>query len=208
MAWPKWLVDNGGGEKPTEVAKPIKDILPQPNNSYGPQFGQVVSPMSFSAQGMDQPQHEKWSKTFVDLLASKGDPKYRQFIAMTDGMLGIPDNVRYPSVFNGLRTMGLTKASLLDAAQRTIEVLNKDAEEFTAIMEKRYKERVADPGQMVLQKQAEIQKLQQEIADLTTSIGVEDSKINMSKLGYSTYFKQAQTKVGNDVASITNFIQE
>lgn len=208
MAWPKWLVE--GGDEPAKEASVATPLKPVPGV---PQQQQYVQPVSytpaFSAVGLDQSQHERWNKFFIDLLAAKGDPKYRQFMGMVDSMgNAIPANVKYPSVFGGLRTMGHTKQALLDAANATADVLNKDADTFKAQMDQRKQREVTDVQETIKKKQEQMLLLQQEIQQLNDAANAADQKTNMSMLGYSTYFKQAQTKIGEDIASITNFIQE
>lgn len=209
MKWPAWLVadDNIIEAIPTKKEEPQKGTQFLGVQNPPPHF--IQQPSLSTPLGLDQQQHEKWNNFFNELLISKGDSKYCQFMAMVDSMgAAIPDNIKFPSIFNGLKTMGLTKAGLLEAATKTNDMLAADAEAFKSQMDQRHVKEVEDPQKLIEQKEAAILKLQQEVAELRTGIMNAQQKIQLSGLGYSTYFRQAQTKVMNDIASITNFIPD
>lgn len=190
-------IDNVGNIKPTILStSPV----------YANQNGNVVQ------QGYIQIPQEiktKWDNFIATVFASLNDPKpsYHEFINMSDAMgNALPDNVKFPTVFQGFKIQGLTRETLLETAKGSLLAIQKNAGEFKETMDAQVQKEVTARRDSIAKKMEQIQILQQEMAQLSTEADQQQAKIDTNIVAYNMVSKEYQDKISKDIQNIENFI--
>jgi len=193
-----------------------KEATSQVNSQVGPQVGPTVlipAPQwlgggNATTTYLDQEKHQVWSKFITDKVNELSDAPYRQVSAMVAAMgPATPAQTAYNTAFAGVAATGVTKDQLIASVQKALDALKQNGTEFHQQKEAQRLQQVTSVREQVATKQQQIEKLQQEMSVLNQQASEAEIKISTSILGYDTYQGQALARIGNDLQSITNFIQ-
>jgi len=165
----------------------------------------------------------KFVKHFDELFdgANMPGPDYYEFIKMSEAMGNLPENVKYPAVFNALKIQGLTKAGLLNSAQEYIKIIDNDAAQFNAAIDQKVvsgieaskknvedlKKTIQSKTEMIAALQNEIAQHTQEIQNSTLSIQEEENKLMVKISSYKIACDAKKSSITSDIQKINSLIQ-
>ncbi len=180
---------------------------------YQPTYAQVVPPEEM----------QKCQNYFGKLLAAAREQNklYNQFLASvetvskTDPTQPIANVVKLAFSFLKMQNSSLTKDFLLQDMNNALSgIVNDKTTDFKTKQDKRQKEGVDDnnkmletKAQLIQQKQMEIQKLNEEILQLQTTVGQNKQIIEMKNTCYDLVSNQVINRVKEEIGLVTNYIQ-
>jgi predicted nucleic acid-binding Zn-ribbon protein len=139
---------------------------------------------------------------------------------MSEAMGNLPDNVKFPAVFNALKIQGLTKASLLSSAQEYIKIIDNDAIQFNAAIDQKVvtgiesskkeienlRGGIQSKTDMITALQNEIVNDQSRIQQLSESIQGEESKLSIKISSYKNANENKRGAISQDIEKINILI--
>lgn len=177
----------------------------------------ILSTAKSGSNGTVSADNGKFRQYFRQLFeeANLPGPDYYEFSKMTAAMGTMADErSRYCAAFAGLQSQGLNRQQLLSSASTYIDLLEKDAVNFSVTVEAAVKEKLEAGKREMEEKAARIQQLTREISDLqqrVTALNGElkenEQKIAQSTEGYKTAMEAARNAILQDVEKIKLFIQ-
>ena len=190
------------------------------NNNAAP--ASVYQPINYTSP-IPPEEMEKCKTYFGKLLtaAREQNKSYNQFLASmetvskTDPNQPIATVVKLAFGFLKMQNPALTKDSLLlDMNNAMSGIINDKTTDFKAKQEKRQKEGVDDNNKMletkmqqIQQKQLEIQKLNEEITQLQSTVGQNKQVIEMKNTCYDVVSSQVINRVKEEIGLVTNYIR-
>jgi len=156
-------------------------------------------------------------KQYFDKLFAEANiqgPDYFEFLKMIEAMRSIPDEkARYAAAFAGLSVQGLDKQKLLSTAAEYVQVLDKDAANFSNTIDTALQEKVVSKQKSIEENSRRIQQLSDEITDLKNKIAVlqdeirgNEEKIKNSTGGYKIELENIKSRIVQDIEKIKQFI--
>ena len=156
-------------------------------------------------------------KQYFDKLFAEANiqgPDYFEFSKMIEAMRSIPDEkARYAAAFAGLSVQGLDKQKLLSTAAEYVQVLDKDAANFSNTIDTALQEKVVSKQKSIEENSRRIQQLSDEITDLKNKIAVlqdeirgNEEKIKNSTGGYKIELENIKSRILQDIEKIKQFI--
>ena len=141
-------------------------------------------------------------------------PDYFEFSRMIEAMSAIPDEkTRFISAYAGLSLQGLDKDKLLKTASQYLQVVDNDAKNFQATVDKALQEKVVGKKKEMEDKARRIQELAKEINDLnakmeslTNDIRENEEKIHSNSNTYRQESDNMKNKIAQDVQKINQYI--
>ncbi len=163
---------------------------------------------------------DKFEKHFEELFdkVNMQGPDYYEFWKMMETLeAAVPDEtVRMTAVFSTLKIQGLSKDMLINSAEKYMQVVDKDKQEFQnavntkvlgeiesrkSSVEALEKKNKAD-HEMILKLTKEINDNQQKITSLKKEVIDEEAKINSNKNGYNIACDAMLAKLSGDMQKI------
>lgn len=158
----------------------------------------------------------KFKQYFIQLFeeANIPGPDYYEFSKMIEAMKVIPDEkARYAAAFAGLSAQGLDKTKLLSTASQYLQLLDKDASDFSNTIDVVLHERVLSRKTELEEKSNRIDQLSREIAELQNRIVLlqneikeNEEKIESNSKGYQKELSDRKNKILSDIEKIKQHI--
>jgi len=158
----------------------------------------------------------KFKQYFIRLFeeANIPGPDYYEFSKMIEAMKVIPDEkARYVAAFAGLSVQGLDKAKLLSTASQYLQLLDKDASNFSNTIDATLHERVLSRKTEMEEKRNRINQLSQEVADLQNKIVLlqneikeNEERIENNSNGYQKELSEMKNRILSDIEKINQHI--
>ncbi|MDI3318394.1 hypothetical protein [Pinibacter soli] len=177
---------------------------------------QTKSPRQPSQEPASAESVEKFRQYFDKLFSDSNfpGPDYFEFFKMVDAMKSIADEkARFTTAFAGLSVQGLDKTQLLSSAQKYIDILKADAQNFNSTVDTTIKDKIASKrteiennNQKIKQMQNEIQDLENRTRLLTGEIEENETKLNNSTAGYNSESQNMLNKINLDIEKIKQYI--
>lgn len=141
-------------------------------------------------------------------------PDYFEFSRMMEAMSAIPDEkTRFISAYAGLSLQGLDKDKLLKTASQYLQVIDNDAKNFQATVDKALQEKVIGKKKEMEDKARRIQELAKEINDLNTKmealtndIRENEEKIHANSNTYKQESDNMKSKISQEIQKINQYI--
>jgi uncharacterized protein YoxC len=141
-------------------------------------------------------------------------PDYFEFSKMVEAMSAIPDEkTRFATAYAGLSIQGLDKSKLIDTAGKYIEILEQDAKQFHATVDKALEDKVTAKKKEMDDKAKRIQDLTREINDLNNRIQIlnneireNEEKINSNTGSYGVESQNMKARISRDIDKIKQYI--
>lgn len=141
-------------------------------------------------------------------------PDYFEFSRMMEAMSAIPDEkTRFISAYAGLSLQGLDKDKLLKTASQYLQVIDNDAKNFQATVDKALQEKVIGKKKEMEDKARRIQELAKEINDLNTKmealtndIRENEEKIHANSNTYRQESDNMKNKISQEIQKINQYI--
>lgn len=141
-------------------------------------------------------------------------PDYFEFSRMMEAMSAIPDEkTRFISAYAGLSLQGLDKDKLLKTANQYLQVIDNDAKNFQATVDKALQEKVVGKKKEMEDKARRIQELAKEINDLNTKMEAltndirdNEEKIHSNSNTYKQESDNMKNKISQEIQKINQYI--
>ncbi len=154
---------------------------------------------------------------YFDKLFSEANipgPDYYEFTRMIAAMQAIADDrSRYVAAFAGLQVQGLDKEKLISTAGEYLRVLTADAERFGKTVESALQDKVHSRSAEAEEKGRRIQALSQEVLELQAQITamqqeIRDAKekLEMNSNAYIAESERRKQQIQTDIGKIDNYI--
>ena len=224
--------DDKKEDKKTSTESAIPKIATPPTSpSFPPAPTSVTSFIQPSyqppSQGVyhvpNQEDIDKMSKHFSDLLDSSNFPgaDYYEFLKMCQAMNTLPDDQKFPAVFAGLSFQGLTKQILLDSAAKYVDIINKDVDNFSSVVDAKMmsevkskrqhaeelKTGIVNKQEAIRQLQEEIQKDSQSIIDITNDANEQEQKATSKFNTYKSVAESFKNAINADIQKINTYLK-
>ncbi|MBC7888224.1 MAG: hypothetical protein H7Z13_10055 [Ferruginibacter sp.] len=163
---------------------------------------------------------DKFEKHFEELFdkVNLPGPDYYEFWKMMEALeAAVPDEtVRMNAVFSTLKIQGLSKEMLIDSAEKYLQVVDKDKQEFQNAVNTKVlgeiegrkasmaelEKRNNTNNEMIQKLTKEINENQQKITSLKKEVIDEEAKINSNKNGYNIACDAMLAKLSGDIQKI------
>jgi hypothetical protein len=154
---------------------------------------------------------------YFDKLFSEANipgPDYYEFARMIAAMQPITDErSRYAAAFAGLQVQGLEKERLISTAGEYLRVLTADADRFGKTVESALQEKVHSRSAEADEKGRRIQTLSQEVLELQAQITamqqeIRDAKekLEVNSNAYTAESERRKQQIQTDIGKIDNYI--
>ena len=198
-----------------------EDVLPLQLRTSKSNF---TRPAHINAGTISQADIDKFEIHFEQLFdkANLAGPDYYEFWKMMETLeAAVPDeNVRMTAVFSTLKIQGLTKQTLVESAEKYLQILEKDKLAFKTAVNTKVageiegrKNTVIDlekknqqSAELIQKLTAEINDNNQKIAALKKEVMDEEAKIAGNTNGYNIACDAMMLKLGNDIQKIKTSI--
>ena len=201
---------------PVQVVEPLVTRITSQSNVVNP-F--VKNKIGDASQSLPPDELQKWQNYFNALLdsARKNNPLYNQFLENIDIVNEAdpsqPVSTKVRMAYGMMKKVA-TKDQIVEAANNAIQgIVNDRKAAFEPKQDKRIKEGVTDNNKLIQQKQAEIQKMEEDIKTKNAEILQIEANIDNTnstvaiRLGcYDLLSEQLLEKVKDDLTGITNYI--
>lgn len=178
-----------------------------------PTFTNVTS--SIGSEELDK--FEKYFEQLFDKANMPG-PDYFEFWKMMETLEAhIPDErARITATFAALSVQGLNKQTLVDTANKYIQIIQNDGQQFDKALNDKVKlevnsrqQKLTDSEELIASHSATIQKLTQEIGEaqaligqLKTEVIEEENKVRRNSNGYNVACDAMLKKISTDITKI------
>ena len=139
---------------------------------------------------------------------------YYEFYVVKSNMTALPEPQAYVVAFSGLAAAGLTKAKLLETAQKYLGIVEREMNDFNQTYEHMYNENVTKLEQTVTAKNQELAQLTQRISELTTEIsGIKQDimqntqKLSDKKNGFMLAGNAQKQEIETEITKINQYVQ-
>ena len=165
------------------------------------------------------PEHEQYFEKLID-EANKTDPffqgaDFKEFVESKVNIDDITDEgLKYKTVFNVLKSSGLTKEKLLSTGQEYLNIIGRDLNAFQGAHAQQYKKEVGGKELLIQKKAEELQSLTQrinqlksEINQLTQDINLTKDKLNTTKNSFLLAGEKKQKEIQTELQKIAGFFK-
>ena len=208
-------------EEVTETTKPTASTKTVVNdsqndfkqvNNYQPQTD--FHPMQSVAVGDTQKYKDHFNQLMKD--SNLPGPDYYELSNTVDTLIGtIADSAtRFKAAFKMLTANGLTKEKALSSGQSYLTVLDNDASNFNASLQKVRSNEIDAPKTQIEQNtkrmsdlQAQIQQLNTDNMNINQKIIESEQRIATSKAGYEMELSNMKNAINENLNFISQFIQ-
>jgi hypothetical protein len=170
-----------------------------------------------TGKGMTGGQPDQRFLDYFDKLFSEANipgPDYYEFARMIAAMQAITDErSRYAAAFAGLQVQGLDKEKLISTAGEYLRVLTADADRFGKTVESALQEKVHSRSAEAEEKGRRIQALSQEVLELQAQITamqqeIRDAKekLEVNSHAYTAESERRKQQIQTDIGKIDNYI--
>jgi hypothetical protein len=170
-----------------------------------------------TGKGMTGGQPDQRFLDYFDKLFSEANipgPDYYEFARMIAAMQAITDErSRYAAAFAGLQVQGLDKEKLISTAGEYLRVLTADADRFGKTVESALQEKVHSRSAEAEEKGRRIQTLSQEVLELQAQITamqqeIRDAKekLEVNSHAYTAESERRKQQIQTDIGKIDNYI--
>jgi hypothetical protein len=177
----------------------------------------VVSETTSFVPEATPPRDDQRFLDYFDKLFSEANipgPDYYEFARMIAAMQAIADErSRYAAAFAGLQVQGLDKEKLLMTAAEYLRVLTADADRFGKTVEAALQEKVHSRSAEAEEKGRRIQALSQEVLELQAQINsmqqeVREAKdkLDVNSNAYALESERRKQQIQTDIGKINNYI--
>lgn len=234
MSWKSFLpfeiIDDEKKPSKLDVKQPIKEQIagtgavpnfnmpaPQPaynqtaQPAYNPQpaYTPSYSPAPTNLSPEDQ---QKWINFMTGIYndARKANNVFDDFENQVESLAAIipQEPARITAVGKLMKDKGHPKSEVIAAANNVAQVINDAKASFLQDLGARQKQGVTDLQLSIQQKQAQIQKLNEEITGLNNSIAENSAKLVIREQGFNQCWGAVIAKLTNDSNNINAFVQE
>ncbi len=185
-----------------------------------PSSNKYSSQATFKAGLVSQEDIDKFENHFVELFdnANLSGPDYYEFWKMMETLeTAVPDEtIRMNAVFSTLKIQGLNKDTLIESAEKYLQILDKDKLAFKSAVNKKVlneiegRNKIVNDLEIKNQQNSELmQKLSDEIKQNSLKISSvkkevidEEAKINANSNGYNIACDAMMAKLGSDLQKI------
>lgn len=204
--------------KTTVPKLPTQEAL-RATSSTSARSAQPTSQVSSPDNEDIQKFNEHIEKVFND--ANLPGPDYFEFDRMCQAMSTLPNDAKFPAVFQGLHVQGLTKEKLVDSAQQYIRIIEDDnanfqrevAEKILGAAQKKKAEAEAkrvslkEKIEMIAQLQAELTTDNAEIERITAEAESQEAKATEKISTYNALCSQRVSRIRSDIQLIGSIIK-
>jgi hypothetical protein len=210
----------------TEDDKSSNSTKPATNSAVPKLSLNSVSPSIQTFPTSPAPQSQDMSKfnEHFDSLFSQANlpgPDYFEFSKMCQAMAALPEDAKFPAVFMGLQVQGLTKEKLIESANHYIAIIDEDTKKFNDAIDGKIiadvqakrltvenkKKALQEKITMIAQLQAELEKDNMEIENLTAEANDQEKKATEKASIYKMACEARKTSIFTDVQKISTYIK-
>lgn len=191
--------DNGPKESPREPSKKITSYVPStPSSASIRTVGAPQANIDITSAG-------EFDKYFLGIMdqANLPGPDYFEFAKALEGLknAGLPEEQKLLAVFAGFQAQGVTPQSLVDAANKYIDILNsKKTGEFDAS--------VVAAQNVILGKEQRIDALVKENAEIAAKLQKNNEEVQFLTQERVNLLGKLESKKTTFNMSFSNFIQK
>ena len=198
-----------------EEKKEVSAAPEQPGGTAGASAARTTAATAGTGTTGGQP--DQRFLDYFDKLFSEANipgPDYYEFARMIAAMQAITDErSRYAAAFAGLQVQGLDKEKLLATAGEYLRVLTADADRFGKTVESALQEKVHSRSAEAEEKGRRIQALSQEVLELQAQITAMQQeireakeKLDVNSNAYTSESERRKQQIQTDIGKINNYI--
>jgi hypothetical protein len=175
-----------------------------------------------------QPQADisKFTAHFDDLFdkANLPGPDYYEFSKMVKAINapGMSEDMKMTAAFAGLGVQGLTLEKLTSSAQKYVEIIDQDAQQFSATLNGKINSELESKKQSakqltdnLIEKERVISKLQQELADdrlsierINSEVIEQENSIASKAASYTQACEARKNEIASDMQKINSYLNK
>lgn len=182
-----WFVETNKGDKP-------KLIVATPQTAI-----EYTTPISSSTEEI-----AKYEQQLLELLVSQGDKRFFEFVDTKKAMrFNGAEADAYSALSAVFSLRGMTKDVIINSANKTLEILNKELSDFDIAYKKQVTDQKLKDQVSIDEKRKKISEAQQLINTLNVEMS-DIQQISSSRISALSAKNDAFTKAGNNLATILN----
>lgn len=179
-------------------------------NQPAPAYSPAYNPTTFGG-GLSTEEQQKWVNYMNTIYndARKQNSIFDDFENQVDMLAAaIPqEGARITAIGALMNGKGISKAQVIEAGNRVMQIVTDAKTTFLQDLAARQKTGVTDRQIDIQNKQAQIQKLTEEIQGLNQTIADNANKLATREQGFNQCWGALVAKLTNDINNITNFVQ-